>query len=88
MKIGWKPSKPGFYWALWTNAADGTKEGDQLTPAQEWEVVEVWENLLGEPCEADTYHGVEKWAVSVCGVEQTQWLDNFIWLEMEPLEQP
>lgn len=71
-----KPERPGFYWALWLKAADGTYEGDQLTPASDWEVVEVWENFFGEPCEADR---AEKLGVSVPGVRETQWLDNFKW---------
>ena len=72
-----KPTKPGFYWALWTTATESTPEGDELTPARDWEVVEVWENfLIGEPCEADA---CEKWGVSVTGVSTTQWLENFQW---------
>jgi hypothetical protein len=70
------PAKPGFYWALWLTAAQGTHEGDQLTPASDWEVVEVWENFHGEPCEADQ---AEKFGVSVPGVREAQWLDNFKW---------
>jgi hypothetical protein len=70
------PTKPGFYWALWLTAAPNTPEGDELTPAQEWEVVEVWENFIGEPCEADR---CEKWGVSVTGVSTAQWLKNFQW---------
>ena len=79
------PTKPGFYWALWQTAAPGTHEGDELTPAQDWEVVEVWENFLGEPCEADKD---EKWAVAVTGVRETQWLHNFLWCGVGPLEVP
>jgi RNA polymerase subunit RPABC4/transcription elongation factor Spt4 len=70
------PIKPGFYWALWLTAATGTHEGDQLTPAQHWEVVEVWENFVGDPCEADV---AEKFGVSVPGVRESQWLENFKW---------
>ena len=74
-----KPTKPGFYWALWLTAAAGTHEGEELTPASEWEVVEVWENFLGEPCEADFAFGCEKFGVSVPGVRETQYLANFEW---------
>lgn len=81
----WTPTKPGFYWARWMKAAPGTHEGDELTPALEWEIVEVWENHIGTGCEAD---GCEKWGVSVTGVRETQWLPDFIWLKSEPLEQP
>lgn len=71
-----RPTKPGFHWALWLTAAEGTHEGDQLTPANDWEVVEVWENFVGDPCEAD---GTEKFGVSVPGVRESQWLRNFKW---------
>lgn len=71
-----KPTKPGFYWALWLKAAPGTHEGDALTPQEDWEVVEVWDNFLGDACEADA---CEKFGVSVPGVRETQWLDNFKW---------
>lgn len=71
------PTKPGFYWALWLTAAQGTHEGDQLTPANDWEVVEVWVNQHGEPCEADDPS--EKFGVSVPGVRESQWIDNFKW---------
>ena len=39
-----KPTKPGFYWARWLTATEHTHEGCELTPAPNWEVVEVWEN--------------------------------------------
>jgi hypothetical protein len=70
------PNKPGFYWALWLTAAQNTHEGGELTPALDWEVVEVWTNLAGEPCEADA---AEKFGVSVTGVREAQWLENFKW---------
>jgi hypothetical protein len=71
-----KPTKPGFFWAMWLSAATGTHEGDQPTPSDKWEVVEVWENFLGDACEADAD---EKVGVSVPGVRETQWLNNFKW---------
>lgn len=70
------PTKPGFYWARWLTAAAGTHEGAELTPASSWGVVEVWENFLGDPCEADR---CEKFGVSVPGVRETQWPENFQW---------
>jgi hypothetical protein len=70
------PTKAGFYWARWMTAAEGTHEGDELTPAHNWEVVEVWENVIGDPCEADR---CEKFAVAVPGVREAQWLENFRW---------
>lgn len=71
-----EPKKTGYYWALWLTATPGTHEGDQLTPAPDWEIVQVNENFIGEPCEADQ---CEKFSVSVCGVCVTQWLENFKW---------
>lgn len=65
------PTRPGYYWAKWRIAADGTRDGDELTPSSQWEVVEVCENHNGEPG--------EELSVSVAGVEKTQWLDCFIW---------
>lgn len=73
------PTKPGHYWARWMKAAEGTHEGDELTPAAEWEVVQVWENHIGSECEADEECGIEKWAVSVPGVRETQWPGCFQW---------
>lgn len=72
------PASPGFYWALWLTAAPGTHEGEELTPANDWEVVEVWANYSSayEPCEADQS---EQFGVSVPGVRESQWLENFKW---------
>lgn len=64
------PSRPGFYWAKWKIADAGTREGDDLTPSDRWEVVEVWEN--GPP-------GPEMLRVHVGGVEHGQSLENFYW---------
>lgn len=41
------PTKPGYYWAKWRIAADGTHEGDELTPSDFWGIVEVNENAPG-----------------------------------------
>ena len=72
-----KPDRPGFYWAIWTSPAKKTYEAEHIAfPVPHWDVVEVWENFLGEPCEADQ---AEKFAVSVPGVRETQWLHNFKW---------
>lgn len=70
------PTKPGHYWAKWMTATESTHEGDQLTPASAWEIVQVWENFIGTECEADAD---EKWGVSVPGVRESQWLNNFRW---------
>lgn len=66
------PTKPGFYWALWTTASSKTHEGSELTPAPDWDVVEVWQNHIGP-------ENSESLAVSVPGVRETQWLNNFVW---------
>lgn len=66
------PKEPGFYWALWMTASRKTHEGDELTPAAEWDVVEVWQNHVG-PEDDETF------GVSVPGVREAQWLENFIW---------
>lgn len=66
------PTKPGWYWAKWKIAAKGTREGDELTPSNEWEIVHVQENTL-DPKDK------EYLSVAVCGVEKTQWPDCFFW---------
>ncbi len=72
-----KPSKAGYFWALWVTPAPGTLEAElQSWPKDDWGIVEVWDNFLGEPCEADEH---EKFGVSVHGVEKTQWVENFKW---------
>ena len=35
------PREPGFYWAKWRIAAEGTRDGDEFMPSDKWEVVEV-----------------------------------------------
>jgi len=65
------PTKEGHYWAKWRIAADGTIEGDEITPSDIWEVVQVNINGGTDP---ETYL-----SVSVPGVEKTQWLDCFVW---------
>lgn len=44
-----------------------------------WEVVQVFENMLGEPCEADLAAGAHKWLASVPGIKESQPLDAFVW---------
>lgn len=70
------PTKPGFYWAQWLSPAPNTHEAGEWTFPLEWGVVEVWENFIGESCEADR---CEKFGVSVPGVRETQWVENFRW---------
>lgn len=67
-----KKLTPGYYWAQWRIAADGTHEGDDLTPSFTWVIVQVNDNN-GEPGSA------EEFSVAVPGVRETQWPDCFIW---------
>ena len=75
------PQKPGYYWALWTKAARDTHEGDELTPAIEWEIVQVNWNVMDWEDETDE-QDPERLSVSVFGVRECQWRDGFIWGEM------
>jgi len=78
------PLKPGYYWALWERAADGTHEADELTPASSWEIVQVNWNYLGWE---DDPSDEEALSVSVPGVRETQWRKDFTWGEFVcPLE--
>lgn len=45
----------------------------------DWEVVQVFENMSGDPCEADVERGYLKWMASVPGIEGGQPLDAFVW---------
>ncbi len=74
------PKQAGHYWAKWRIANDGTREGDELTPSDKWEVVEVFENCLDR--ENDEFL-----MVSVPGVERSQSLENFVWGQ-GPLKPP
>ncbi|RWH52267.1 MAG: hypothetical protein E5V72_01465 [Mesorhizobium sp.] len=83
------PMKPGYYWAKWRIAAEGTVEGDELTPSDFWEIVQVNENDPNwerNPAEDMAL------SVSLSGVSETQWRDCFVWgdfvapLNNEPLE--
>jgi hypothetical protein len=79
------PMKPGYYWAKWRIAADGTHEGDQQTPCDTWEVVQVNANSIDW---IDDPTANEALSVSVPGVQKTQWPDCFVWGEfVAPLEQ-
>lgn len=67
-----RPDRPGYYWAKWIKAADGTREGDEVTPSPEWEIVQVDDNYGAPGTE-------EEFSVLVAGVEQVQWRYCFIW---------
>jgi len=70
------PLKPGYYWAQWRLAADGTHEGGELTPSTTWGIVQVNANhMLWEDNPAED----EALSVSVPGVRETQWRDGFVW---------
>jgi len=75
-----KPAHPGFWWAKWKIADEGTREGGELTPSDEWEVMHVFSNTL------DNTHP-EHLMVFVPGVEKPQSLENFFW-GPGPLEEP
>lgn len=64
------PKTEGFYWAKWRIADDGTKEGDELTPSNEWEVVQL---VNGGSIDEPHFYA------SVPGVEKVQSIENFIW---------
>lgn len=64
------PTTPGFYWAKWTSAYPGTRDGP-LAGCEDWIVVQVFEN-------ADPDHA-EHLLVLVPGVETAQSLENLYW---------
>ena len=74
------PKEAGFYWAKWRIADDGTPEGDEQTPSDDWEVVDVFENCL-DP-DDDEYL-----MVHVPGQAKAQSIENFFW-GTGPLEEP
>ena len=69
------PTTPGYYWAKWKIAADGTHEGDDLTPSDNWEIVQVNSNMSGW----ERSDNPERFSVAVPGVRETQWPDCFFW---------
>jgi hypothetical protein len=66
------PTEAGFYWAKWINADRGTSEASLLTPADEWDVVYVFENSVDR-------RDRERFRVLVVGVEHIQSIDGFEW---------
>lgn len=66
------PTNEGFYWAKWRIAEDDTHEGEDLTPSETWEVVEVWENHTDASAP-------EYLKVHVPGVRECQSIENFVW---------
>ncbi|EHK56855.1 hypothetical protein [Allomesorhizobium alhagi] len=70
------PLKPGYYWAKWRIAADGTHEGDELTPSDTWEIVQVNKNIVDWEDNPEEHEAL---SVAVTGVLETQWRDCFVW---------
>ena len=66
------PKKAGFYWAVWLTPSPNTRDGKELTPSSEWEVVYVFENGMSA-------QDAEYLRVLVTGVEQSQPVENFRW---------
>jgi hypothetical protein len=66
------PMEPGFYWAKWRIADEGTRDGYEVVPSDEWVVVEVFENVSDE-------NDDEHFLVHVCGVEKGQSIMDFFW---------
>lgn len=81
------PLSPGYYWAQWRIATDETHEGDELTPSTTWEIVQVVANKLDW---AETPEDLEALYVSIPGVREAQWRDQFVWgafvAELDPPE--
>lgn len=72
------PKEPGWYFAKWKIASEGTRNGDDLTPSDELECVRVVVNTVDQ--EDDEHLMVE-----VGGVEQWQALENFYWIGPVPI---
>lgn len=75
------PTKPGFYWAKWRIAEEGseTSIGDKV-PGNRWEIVEVERGYEDDP---------DGPIVSVVGEPKMQSLENFFWgLGSGPLVSP
>jgi hypothetical protein len=66
------PKKAGFYWAVWLTPTHGTRDGAELTPSSEWEVVYVFENGMSASDQ-------EYLRVLVAGVEKSQSIEDFRW---------
>lgn len=68
------PAHPGYYWARWLTPAAATHEADQVQwPWTTWEVVQVNDNNVDDPADDEFL------SVSVPGVRETQWRENFQW---------
>jgi hypothetical protein len=72
------PKSPGWWFAKWRIADDGTREGDELTPSDRVECVEVFENC-NDP------DSTKYLRVSVSGVAESQSIENFFWIGPVPM---
>lgn len=70
------PLEPGYYWAKWRIATVDTHEGGELTPCDDWEIVQANEN---DPHWESNPADEKALSVSVCGVREAQWRDCFVW---------
>jgi len=67
------PKEPGFHWAQWRIAEDGTDPDQaELLPSTEWTVVEVFMNTLDK----NNPDHLMAWVV---GVAKAQAIENFFW---------
>lgn len=73
------PKEPGWYFAKWKIAEDGTRDAEHLTPSNKIECVEIYIN--GHDKEDSEYL-----MVAVGGVEKPQPIENFYWIS--PIEVP
>lgn len=71
------PDKPGYHWAQWRIAEEGTHEGEELCPSNKWEIVEVHANRLDTESEGDDDD--EAFRVFIPGVRESQRTDCFVW---------
>ncbi len=69
------PDHEGHFWAK-LKLADAP-EGEDWT-SHDWEVVQVFDNIIRPWCEADIETG-ECMMVHVPGVERSQAIDAFVW---------
>lgn len=74
-----EPHQPGWYWAKWRIAEDGSSTFGG--PEDEWKIVEVETLGVGYDRDPDTL------VVSVIGEPKMQNLENFVW-GAGPLEMP
>ncbi|WP_193188863.1 hypothetical protein [Nisaea sediminum] len=72
------PTAEGWYFAKWRVATDGTRDGDELTPSDSIDCVQVVLNTV-DPTSRDRFRAF------VVGVERSQSLDGFVWIGPVPM---